>query len=59
MSFTALRQLCVAFSLAMLLFIGGCDSPQADVPPPPPAEQVQPADGQGGRLPPISPGKCL
>ncbi|MFP4220898.1 MAG: hypothetical protein ACLFM4_04100 [Phormidium sp.] len=47
MSFAATRKLCVAFSLAMLLFVGGCRGPQADVPPPPPAEQVQPADGQG------------
>jgi hypothetical protein len=47
MSFAATRKLCVALSLAMLLFVGGCRGPQADVPPPPPAEQVQPADGQG------------
>ncbi|USR91089.1 hypothetical protein NEA10_20055 [Phormidium yuhuli AB48] len=59
MSFTALRQLCVAFSLAMLLFIGGCDSPQADVPPPPPAEQVQPADGQGAVSPQSLPGSAF
>lgn len=47
MNISATRRTLAAFLLAIALFVGGCQSPASQTPPPPPAEQVQPADGRG------------
>lgn len=47
MNFAATRRILASLLLATMLFVGGCSSPQSKAPAPPPAEQVQPAEGRG------------